>query len=663
MKIDNFFAELKRRNVYKVAVAYAVVGWLLVQVATQVFPFLEIPNWVIRLVIALVVIGFPVALVIAWAFEATAEGIKRTEVADAKHEHSRGKTWIYVVLIGAAISIALFFVGRYTAGNNASAARTELSAKSIAVLPFENLSDDKGNAYFADGIQDEILARLSKIADLKVISRTSTQKYKSAPDNLRDIAQKLGVTNVLEGSVQKAGEQVRITVQLINASKDEHLWAETYDRTMNNIFGVESDVAEKIATALEAKLTGREKKQLAFEGTKNPAAYDAVLHGIALSNSQSSADIPKMREYFQRAVQLDPNYAQAWAFLGTAQLQLYPAPEEAAKARKAIETAIRLAPDLEDGHIAMGVYKYYAEQDYDGALAQLAIALEQQPNDYSAIYFTGLVQRRQGKFDDAISAMQQAASLDPLNQDILVNLATTYRGMRRFDEARGMFDRALTVAPNDPNILANKAETYIAQGDLDKAWEILAKLQLSPADSGFGVYMRALFLRRQFDEMLARTQPILAEEKDLPLGVRQVIPAATALVYLTKGDRAAALPLIEQARRDRLEWRKQRTSLPVLYFFNIAMEARLNNRAEVEQEIKELFDKTRNDKWEFPNSETTAAIGYVLLGDLDHALPLVEDALSRPSANSLTSSDLKLDPNWDAARDDRRFQKLLDEHK
>src|SRR6202171_6583326 len=245
MKPRNFFSELKRRNVYKVAVAYAVVGWLIAQIATQIFPFLEIPNWVVRLVIVLIAIGFPIALVIAWAFEATPEGIKRTEVADAKHEHSRGKTWIYVVIIGAAISVALFFVGRYTAGNNASAARTEagtgaIPQKSIAVLPFDNLSEDKNNAFFAEGIQDEILTRLAKVADLKVISRTSTQRFKAAPSDLREIAKQLGVMNILEGSVQKSNDQVRINVQLINAITDAHLWAESYDRKLTDLFTVES---------------------------------------------------------------------------------------------------------------------------------------------------------------------------------------------------------------------------------------------------------------------------------------------------------------------------------------------------------------------------------------------------------------------------------------
>src|ERR1700681_1911242 len=222
MKIDNFFSELKRRNVYKVAVAYAIVGWLLVQVATQVFPFLEIPNWVVRLVIALVAIGFPIALVIAWAFEATPEGIKRTEDVDPSARAPKKHVWIYVVVIGATISVALFFLGRYSAGNNAIAAPTDLPAKSIAVLPFDNLSRDPDNAYFAEGVQDEILTRLAKVADLKVISRTSTQRFKSAPSDLRDIAKQLGVMNILEGSVQKSADQVRSNVQLITAVTDAH---------------------------------------------------------------------------------------------------------------------------------------------------------------------------------------------------------------------------------------------------------------------------------------------------------------------------------------------------------------------------------------------------------------------------------------------------------
>src|SRR5438552_5759192 len=245
MNPKNFLGELKRRNVYKVAVAYAVVAWLLVQVATQVFPFLEIPNWVVRLVITLVAIGFPIALIVAWAFEATPEGIKRTEVADAMPAATsapKKHAWIYVVVISAAISVALFFLGRYTAGNRTVVLPNELSSKSIAVLPFDNLSRDPDNAFFAEGVQDEILTRLAKVADLKVIARTSTAKFKSSPENLPDIAKQLGALNILEGSVQKANDQVRVNVQLINAMTNSHLWAEIYDRKLTDIFVVESDI-------------------------------------------------------------------------------------------------------------------------------------------------------------------------------------------------------------------------------------------------------------------------------------------------------------------------------------------------------------------------------------------------------------------------------------
>src|SRR5881396_2917726 len=276
MRIDTFFAELKRRNVYKVAVAYIVAGWALSQGVAQVFPVFDIPNWVIRLIVVLIVVGLPIALVLSWMFEITPEGIKRTGAADAVGQHSRGDTWIYIVIVAAAFSIGLFFLGRYSAGNKESglppAAAGSLPEKSIAVLPFDNLSRDPDNAYFAEGVQDEILTRLAKVADLKVISRTSTQHFKSAPADLKEIAKQLGVANILEGSVQKSSGQIRISVQLINALNDSHLWAETYDRKLIDVFQVESDLAQKIATSLEAKLTGREKNDISSVGTKNSQA-------------------------------------------------------------------------------------------------------------------------------------------------------------------------------------------------------------------------------------------------------------------------------------------------------------------------------------------------------------------------------------------------------
>src|SRR6059036_180717 len=329
MNFANFFSELKRRNVYKVAVTYAVVGWVIAQIATQIFPFLEIPNWFVRLVIVLIAIGFPIALIIAWAFEATPEGIKRTEVADAMptaRSHKR-HAWIFVVIVGAALSVGLFFIGRYTARNGTprqSEAATTLPQKSIAVLPFDNLSRDPDNAYFAEGVQDEILTRLAKVADLKVISRTSTQRFKSAPSDLREIAKQLGVMHIVEGSVQKANDQVRVNVQLINALSDAHLWADTYDRKLTDIFSVESEIAKTIADTLQARLTGSEKSSIAKTPTVNPEAYELYLKGRFFWNKRTGADLLKSIDYFKQAVEKDQKYALAYAGLADAYVLLPP---------------------------------------------------------------------------------------------------------------------------------------------------------------------------------------------------------------------------------------------------------------------------------------------------------------------------------------------------
>src|SRR5437588_5086583 len=319
MNLRNFFAELRRRNVYKVAVAYAVVGWVIAQIATQIFPFLEIPNWIVRLVIILIAIGFPIALMIAWAFEITPQGIERTEVADTMPVAPGQKkhAWMYVAIVGAVLSIGLFFLGRY-GFRNATSSSSELPPKSIAVLPFNNLSEEKGNAYFAEGIQDEILTRLAKVADLKVISRTSTQHFKSAPDNLPQIAKQLGVMHILEGSVQKANDQVRVNVQLINALTDAHLWADTYDRKLIDIFAVESEIAKTIVDTLQANLSGSEKTAISKTPTTNPEAYELYLKGRFFWDKRTGADLQTAIQYFNQAITKDPGYALAYAGLADA---------------------------------------------------------------------------------------------------------------------------------------------------------------------------------------------------------------------------------------------------------------------------------------------------------------------------------------------------------
>src|SRR5580765_1040380 len=342
-----FFGELKRRNVYKVAVAYAVVGWLLIQVATQVFPFLEIPNWMIRLVILLTAFGFPVALIIAWAFELTPEGIKRTEAADAARQHSRGGVWIAVVLIAAALSLGLFFLGRYTAGTApprlSESATASNPQKSIAVLPLVNTSGDPSNEYFSDGLSEELIAVLAKIPELKVIGRSSSFFFKGNSGNSAAIGHKLGVANLIEGSVRKQGDRVRIVAELISAADGRSLWSETYDRELKDVFAVQSEIATAVTEQLKIKLLGPPAKSDAAPSNDNLAAYNALQQGT----------------FYGEAIRLDPRYALAYAQLSTAWRQLAAtwlsgaeADEAYTKARNAAQTALSLAPDLATAHEA-----------------------------------------------------------------------------------------------------------------------------------------------------------------------------------------------------------------------------------------------------------------------------------------------------------------------
>ena len=420
---------MKRRNVYKVAAAYAVVSWLLIQVVTQTFPFFEIPHWAIRLVILLVVIGFPVALIMAWAFELTPEGLRRTEsVHDSVPKRSSGRGWIYIVIAGALLSVAIFFLGRYTTSRAAeSGGGTDASApaKSIAVLPFENRSEDKANAFFADGIQDEILTRLAKIAELKVISRTSTQRYKSSPENISEIARQLGVEHVLEGAVQKAGEQVRVTVQLIRGGTDTHVWAETYDRKLTDIFAVESEIAETVARSLQAKLTPHERKVVSSKPTENSAAYEAYLRGLALWNKTTvlPEDSEEIVRNFSRAVELDPKFALGWAFLSVAHSYRYrefdPTPTRAAQAKETLDRARSLQADLGETHFADGMYQYKVRLDFEKALNAFQKARDLSANRAMAVEFSSYVKRRQGKWDEALRLHEESLEIDPRNPIIL----------------------------------------------------------------------------------------------------------------------------------------------------------------------------------------------------------------------------------------------------
>src|ERR1051326_8194978 len=523
----SIFAELKRRNVLRAAAFYAASAWLLVQVATQVFPFFHISEWVVRWIIAAVAVGFPFWILFAWFYEWTPQGLQReSEVAAAPSPAARQQRknvdrWIIAIL---ALAIVLLLADKFVLHKNAeTAVAAAIPEKSIAVLPFENRSEDKANAYFADGIQDEILTRVSKIADLKVISRTSTQHYKSAPENLPEIAKQLGVAHILEGSVQKSGDSVRVNVQLIKASNDSHLWADTFDRKLTDIFSVESEVAKAIADQLRAKLTGHEEQVIAAKPTDNVDAYDAYLRGLAYSHrpAYSAADNLDAIKSFRKAAQLDPNFALAWAWLARESAMGYfnrigddvPALREAAK--RAADKALNLQPNLGEAYLAQGYSHYYGENDFDGAIALFEKASELSPNNSQIIQALALVCRRKGEWQRSLDYFRQAVQFDPRDAFLLAAQAETYQTLRQFGAALKVYDQVLDINPDNLETITAKAGVYQGQGNLQAAGALLTPLAPDanhPLLVEAQVY-QAILERRpvpiipQLKEILARPNP------------------------------------------------------------------------------------------------------------------------------------------------------------
>ncbi|MEO6970387.1 MAG: tetratricopeptide repeat protein [Chthoniobacterales bacterium] len=523
----NFFAELKRRNVLRAAAFYAASAWLLVQVATQVFPFFHIAEWVVRGIVLAAAIGFPFAMLFSWFYEWTPQGIQReSEVAPNESvTRQTGKKldrWIIAILTLAVVLLLtdkLLFSPKEKPSVGGAPA-TAVPEKSIAVLPFDNLSRDPDNAYFAEGVQDEILTRLAKIAELKVISRTSTQRFKSSPEDLPQIAQQLGVAHILEGSVQKSNNEVRVNVQLIKASTDTHLWADTYDRKLTDIFAVESEIAQTIADILQAKLTGSEKIQLAKKPTANPEAYELYLKGRFFWNKRTGPDLRKAIDYFHAAIAKDPDYALAYAALAQTWV-LLPAHNAAAPkdcvapAEAAITKALALDETSSDAHAALGLLRASFQFNFTGANAEFERALQLNPNDSTALHWSAMNHGGLGQSERAIEELRRALEIDPLSLIINTNLGFAMIHARRLDEA-------------------------IVQ--LRKTIEM---------DAGFAYAHRTLGLAL---ELQGKTQEAIAEyERAIALGDDAPAPAMLAHLYGSIGRRDEATKILEQlqARRER----------------------------------------------------------------------------------------------------------------
>jgi len=541
----NFFAELKRRNVYKVAAAYAVVAWLLMQVASQIFPFFEIPNWAVRLVVLLLIIGFPIALIIAWAFETTPEGIKRTEVADAAGQRSRGGAWIYIVLIGVALSVGLFFVGRYTAGHGTSQVREVTTAshgKSIAVLPLINESGDPKDEYFSDGLSEELIAALAQISGLKVIGRSSSFRFKERKEEPKTIGEKLGVSTLLDGTVRKQGDRVRIVAELVNAADGIQLWTRTFDRELKDIFAVQEEIAKAVAESLKVTLLGSQDRPAQRGAPSNVEAHNAYLQGHFLFLRRNLEDYRKAVGYFDQAIRLDPDYAlayaersEAWTFIGDLTGQREPA---WSKARSDAERAVAIAPALAEARAALGWVRFFVDWKFAEGLSDLKRAKELSPSNPTANDLLARVILYLGRLDEAERQARHAVELDPLSVIAQGNLARVLLFAGKLDEADAAARKAAELQPTSASSHRWQVVAAVLRGDRETA---LGEAQLEP-DEGYRRFELALAQQIQGDRQAAN-----AALADLIANGRDNLAYQIAEVYAVRGEKDKAFEWLQIA--------------------------------------------------------------------------------------------------------------------
>jgi TolB-like protein/Flp pilus assembly protein TadD len=661
--MSGFFEEVQRRKVYRVAAAYIIAAGFIIQIGSAVFPAWELPNWTFRLVVVLLLIGFPISLILAWAYDVTPRGIRATPTPSAPGAHRR-RNLIMLIATGVMVSAAAgFFLLPRAAAHKID--------KSIAVLPFENLSDEKENAYFADGIQDDILTNLSKISDLKVISRTSVMSYRGNARNVREIGKTLGVSTILEGSVRRSGNRVRVNVQLINAANDEHIWAEDYDRDLTDVFAIQTDLAQKIAAALQAKLSPVEKSQINRRPTENNEAYLAFIQGQELfyRPDRFRGDSMKAEQLLEQATKLDPQFADAFALLGGVENWIYhsfdPVPARAEKARAAISEALRLQPDLVSAHFSQGFYYYYIDRDYERALDEFAVAQRGLPNSSDIYLARGAIERRQGKWAESTANLEKAAALDPKNAWTLENLADNYIATRQYELADKTLDRAIEAAPQSFSARGMKAKLAIeSKGDFSVAEKMLALVPPGVDPEGVITFHRidVLILQRKFPEALAILQQW---PEELIHGDSTAPTPKSALegwLYLLRGDKVKAqagfqraLPLAEQALREGPTDSSRHMRLGFILMG-------LDRKKEAIAEGRRAVELTPESKDAFDGPQITVALAqiYVLAGENDQALRLLDHSLQTP--NGVTVPLLKLDPIWDPLRKDPRFQALIDKY-
>ena len=666
-----YLKRLSQRKMAQWALAYAAAAWVALQVVGMAGEGYGWPPLVMRVAFGIALIGFIATLILAWY---------HGERGEQKATGTELLILTALLVVGGGV---IWQSERHQAPTKAVAtapgaapapapkpeAEPAVSPRSIAVLPFANLSADKDNAYFADGIQDEILTRLSKIADLKVISRTSTMRYASKPDDLQEIARELGVANIVEGSVQKVGNKVRINVQLIEAATDTHLWAEIYDRELVDIFSIQSEVTTAIANALQATLTQQEQSAVLAKPTSNTPAYEAYLRGLAAQQQSGNPVTAAMaaRPHFAEAVRLDPVFAEAWRRLIQVQSLLYSnRPEERTPAALAameqgVATVARLQPDSDNAWMALGLYRYRGLRDYAGASEAFERAIARAPNNSDAIAALAFVERRRGNMPDAMTHLSRALQLDPGNSSLLISMGEFLGAVRRFPEARAAYDRALVLLPDDPQLQASKISTYQSEGNLAAAQKLIDALPASvPDEVVMGVRLDQAWLQGRFDEaigqctaFIGRSQTESLFDKTRQIGCRLVIGNAQRL----QGKAAASLAACKQALaivdESGLADLAERPDLR----YRANAHACLGDKAAAFRELRQAQDMLQGDTKSVPGFELTRARFHVRFGENDAAIAILKRSLAVPYGT--TAARLRLDPDWTALRNDPRFQALL----
>ena len=673
--MSGFFEELQRRKVYRVAAAYIIAAGFIIQIGSAVFPAWELPNWTLRLVIVLLLIGFPIALILAWAYDVTPEGIQATPRVPGAH---RRRNIILLVTAGAIISAAagFFLLPR------ASARKID---KSVAVLPFQNLSDEKANAYFAEGIQNEILTKLARVRDLKVISRTSTAKYQSKPDNLRTVAQELGVSTILEGTVQRAGDKVRVNVQLIDARTDTHLWAKSYDREYKDVLRVESEVSQEIADALQANLSPSESNALASTRTHDTEAYDLFLRGeyeLHQAESSLAADVyDRADAFYRQALARDPNFAEAAEELARSRLSRHwfvspLAPAELEEVKSLIDRALALAPNSPEAHSALGLFFYWGHRQYEMALAEFNRTLELQPNNADARGFCAWVYRRRGEWKRSLADSQRAEELDPRDAKIPTNIGVSYTALRQWKDAERAELRALAIDPHNTlaalfllsTRLNSTGDAHSARPPLDGFPDVIKAIPGGASGPGGATgagdvsavigwpFYLDVIERRFADALQAVEKKGINDDRARlqQLAARLAVRVLAGEAETAKSMAEEALPLLEARFKERPDDTFAMTELSWVYLA-------LGRDADALRLARQAADtiSVEKDALSGPNFQTGLAQIEARAGEPEEAVKRLRRLLAIPAGGEISIARLKIDPVWDPIRNRPDFQQLL----